>query len=101
MGYAENCMPRAVASLGHDVHVVSANVQPYWDSPSYAQTYQPFLGPPIVPVGESVLDGFRLHRLAHGRVLGRLRIRGLASKLRALRPQVVQTFETAALSSYE
>jgi glycosyltransferase involved in cell wall biosynthesis len=101
MGYAENCLPKAMASLGHEVHVVSANVQPYWDSPSYASTYRSFLGPPVVAEGETSLDGFRLHRLPHGRFLGRLRIRGLLGSLRALRPDVVQTFEVAALSSYE
>ena len=101
MGYAENCLPKAVATLGHDVHVVSANVQPYWDSPSYSSTYQSFLGPPVVAAGDSVLDGVRLHRLPHGRLAGRLRIQGLLGKLRVLRPDVVQTFEVAALSSYE
>jgi glycosyltransferase involved in cell wall biosynthesis len=101
MGYAENCLPKAIASLGEEVHVVSANVQPYWDSPSYASTYQSFLGPPVVGVGETSMDGFRLHRLSYGRLMGRLRIRGLLGKLRALRPDVVQTFDVAALSSYE
>jgi glycosyltransferase involved in cell wall biosynthesis len=101
MGYAENCLPKAMAALGHDVHVVSANVQPYWDSPAYAETYQSFLGPPVVACGERSLDGFTLHRLPHGRVMGRLRIRRLMARLRALRPQVVQTFEVAAVSSYQ
>src|SRR5690242_17600122 len=101
MGYAENCLPKALAALGHEVHVVSANVQPYFDSPSYAATYEPFIGPPVVPTGEKELDGFVLHRLPFGRLFGRLRIRGLLAKLRAIGPDVVQTLEAAAISTYE
>src|SRR5436309_489248 len=101
MGYAENCLPKAMASLGHDIHLVCANVQPYFDSPSYQQTYEPFIGPPVVSSGTAHLDGFVLHRLPHQVLMGRLRIRGLLAKLRKLRPAVVQTFEVAALSTYE
>lgn len=101
MGYAENTLPKAVASLGHEVHVVAANVQPYYDSPAYAATYERFLGKPVVPVGVKELDGVTIHRLPHGRVAGRLRIRGLVPTLRRLAPTIVQTFEVAAVSTYE
>ncbi len=101
MGYAENCLPKAVASLGFEVHVIAANVQPYFDQPSYQDTYEPFIGPAIVPCETRELDGFTLHRLPHDRLLGRLRIVGLQRTLRKLRPDIVQTFEVASLSSYE
>ena len=32
-GYTENCLPRYLAKLGVDVHVVAPNVKPYFDSP--------------------------------------------------------------------
>jgi hypothetical protein len=39
MGYAENCLPKALASLGHEVHLITSNVQPYFNSPNYRETY--------------------------------------------------------------
>lgn len=101
MGYAENCLPRATAALGHEVHVVTSNVQPYFNSPSYRETYEPFIGPPIVPRGVRSYDGYTLHRLPHSHCLGRLRIRGLLPTLLRIRPDVIQTFEVASLATYE
>jgi glycosyltransferase involved in cell wall biosynthesis len=101
MGYAENSLPKAMASLGEDVHVVAANVQPYFNSPMYAETYEPFIGPAVVPVGVRTIDGVTLHRLPHQMVAGRLRIRGLIPTLARLRPDVVQTFEVASIATYE
>jgi glycosyltransferase involved in cell wall biosynthesis len=101
MGYAENCLPKAVAALGHEVHLIAANVQPYFNTPGYRETYQPFIGPPVVPTGATSLDGFTLHRRPHALHLGKVFIRGLGRALRALRPDVVQTFELAVPSTYE
>lgn len=100
-GYAENTLPKAVAGLGHDVHLIASDVQPYYNSPSYASTYGRFLGPAVVPVGVKQLDRVTVHRLRHGHVGGRLRIRGLMRLLWRLAPHVVQTFEVAAISTYE
>jgi glycosyltransferase involved in cell wall biosynthesis len=102
MGYVDRFLPRAMAALGHDVHLVTSNVQPYFDLPSYRETYQPQFGPPIVPCGiRQRDDGVWLHRLPHGTFRGRLRIRGLFAKLRALRPDIVQGFEVNCITTYE
>lgn len=101
MGYIENCLPRALAALGHEAHVVTSNVQPYFDSPSYKEIYEPFIGPPIVECGTKSVDGVMIHRLPHAQSRGRLRIRGLIGKLRELRPQIVQTFKALGLTTYE
>jgi len=101
MGYAENCLPKALASLGHDVHLVTTDAQVYFDSPDYAATYEPFIGPPLVPTGVWAHDGYTLHRLPHGRWRGKLRISGLYGALKAIRPEVVQTFEVCNLSTLE
>src|SRR5512141_1345098 len=85
MGYAENCLPRALAALGHEVHLITSNAQPYFDKPLYEKTYEPFIGPGIVAVGKKETDGYTLHRLPYGRVMGRLRIQGLIGFLRTLR----------------
>jgi len=101
MGYAENCLPKALASLGHEVHLVTSNVQVYFDSPNYKEIYEPFIGPPVVPCETKQLDGYTLHRLPYTRWRGRLRIQGLLAKLRSLRPQIVQTFDAWSVTTYE
>jgi glycosyltransferase involved in cell wall biosynthesis len=101
MGYSENCLPKAVASLGHEVHLITANVKPYFDSPNYEEIYQPFIGPGIVPCASKTLDGYVLHRLPHGRWRGHLRIQGLRRKLLELRPDIVQTFDVFSLTTVE
>lgn len=101
MGYAENCLPKALASLGHDVHLITTDAQVYFDSPDYAATYQPFIGPPLVPTGVKTLDGYTLHRLPHRRWRGKLRIGGLYGKLKEIRPDVVQCFEVGNMSTLE
>ncbi len=99
MGYAENCLPKALASLGHEVHLITTDAQVYFDSPDYAATYEPFLGPPVVPTGAKTVDGYTLHRLPLRRWRGRLRIGGLYGKLKAIRPDIVQTFEVGHMST--
>jgi len=101
MGYAENCLPKAMAALGHEVHVITSDAQVYFGSALYKETYEAFLGPEVVACGSKELDGYTLHRLPHARWRGRLRIKGLQKKLRELRPQIVQTFDATALTTYE
>jgi glycosyltransferase involved in cell wall biosynthesis len=101
MGYAENFLPKALASLGAEVHVIASNVQPYFNSPLYSQTYEPFIGPAIVDCGVKELDGYTLHRLPHAFWRGKLRISGLFERIRKIRPQIVQAFDTFCPSTYE
>lgn len=102
MGYAENALPKAMVRLGHEIHVITTNTQPYFDSPMYSETYEPFIGPGIVDCGSKSWDGYTLHRLPHGRdLMGRVRLKGLVSKLRDIRPDIVQTFETVSQSTIE
>jgi glycosyltransferase involved in cell wall biosynthesis len=93
MGYAENCLPKAIASMGHEVHLVTTNAQIYYGSPNYSGMYEPFIGPGLVNCGVKNIDGYTLHRLPIGRWNGRLRIKNLFFTLRKLKPEIVQTFE--------
>jgi glycosyltransferase involved in cell wall biosynthesis len=102
MGYIENCLPKAIASLGHEVHIVASNVQHFsFFSPLYDQAYKPFIGPGVVACEEKNFDGYTLHRLPYGKWRGRPRIKGLVSKLLSLRPQIVQTLEAFNVTNYE
>jgi glycosyltransferase involved in cell wall biosynthesis len=101
MGYAENFLPKALASLGAEVHVITSNVQPYFNSPFYAETYEPYIGPGIVDCGVKELDGYTLHRLPHGRWRGGVRINGLVQYVWKIKPRIVQTFSIFCRSTYE
>ena len=96
MGYTENNLPKALALLGHEVHVVTTNLQANYRTPDYRDIYESFLGPVEQPCGTEILDGYALHRLPHAKPLGYARIRGLTKKLRSLRPDVVQALAVAS-----
>ena len=100
MGYSENCLPKALAELGHEVHLVASDCQVYANSPFYEEVYEPHLGPKFVTCGESEWDGYRLYRLSHRfDRIGRTWIVGLAKRLARIRPEIVQTFDYANPSS--
>lgn len=101
MGYAENCLPKAMAALGHEVHLVTSNAQVYFELPTYEETYESFLGPAVMACEVKTLDGYTLHRLPYMKWRGRLRIKGLLGKIRSLRPDVVQTFDAISLTTCE
>lgn len=91
MGYSENCLPRALAAMGLEVHVVASNLQVYGNLPVYQETYESFLGPAVVEPGVRNMDGYILHRLPHRVRFGAVEMRGLGRKLTELRPDIVQT----------
>jgi glycosyltransferase involved in cell wall biosynthesis len=99
MGYAVNFLPRAIAALGHEVHFVTSNVQPYFNSPIYEETYESFVGPKVTACGIKEIDGYALHRLPYGQWRGRLYIKGLLKEIRTLRPQIVQSFAILSLAT--
>lgn len=101
MGYSENMLPSAMARLGHQVHLVTSDVQVYFDSPSYDRTYRPFLGPPVVPCGMRSVDGVTIHRLPFRSFCGLRGVRGLIPLLRQLQLNVVQCFEARDLLAVE
>jgi glycosyltransferase involved in cell wall biosynthesis len=94
MGYIENCLPRALAELGHEVHVVTSTAQVYFNHPFYAKSYQNYLGDRIQPVGSSDTEGgVHLHRLPFWSAAGHIWLRGLTNKIKELKPDIVHTFE--------
>jgi len=102
MGYIENCLPKALVDMGHEVHVVTTQAQVYYNSPFYNKTYFSLLGDPVLPVSSKLThDGFHLHRLGLGTFYQRIYLRGLHSLLAEIKPDIVQTFDAASLSALQ
>jgi len=101
MGYTENCLPRALAARGHEVHVITSTFNVYGNQADYAKTYQAFLGPNVVTAGTTSVDGYQVHRL-NARVVGAyVMSAGLAAMVRKIAPDVVHSLEIASLQTYE
>lgn len=98
MGYSENCLPKALATLGHDVHLVTSNAQVYCNIPEYKEVYEPFIGPPLVEVGRKDWDGYKLYRIPYGG--GRMATKELLRTLREIKPDIVQVLDTRLPSTF-
>jgi glycosyltransferase involved in cell wall biosynthesis len=93
MGYIGNMLPRHLARLGADVHLIALDLAPYHHLPDFQQTYGSFSAEGLPPAGTVAdHDGYTLRVLPHRRALGYVRAVGLEGALRAVRPDVVQTF---------
>ncbi len=89
MGYLENMLPKYLAQLGAEVDVVASSLPPDYRQPEQ-QAYRGFAHG-SAPGSVETIDGFRLHVLGHTKSLGHVRLLGLQQKLKALRPEIVQT----------
>ena len=101
MGYTENCLPRVLAALGHDVHLITTVFNVYGNEADYASTYQEFLGPPRGNPGTTSVDGYQVHRLDATVTGGYIVSRGLFAKVRAIAPDVVHSLEIASVQTYQ
>ncbi len=100
-GYAGMALPKAMAKLGVEVHVIAGNLNVYYYLPEYKEIYEPFIGPAVTPCGEERIDGYTLHRLPHSNYGGQIRLRGLARKLRSIMPHVVHVWSAISLLPLE
>jgi glycosyltransferase involved in cell wall biosynthesis len=92
MGYAENYLPKAFGKLGHEVHLVTTDLQVYATSPEYEKIYQHHLGPKLAEQGVFNKEYYTLHRNPHT-LTGGLKILNLENKIRELQPDIVYCFE--------
>ncbi len=91
MGYLANRLPKYLARLGVDVHVVIMDLPSYYQLKDFKQTYGSFIDSEVLPVGTvEAYEGYTLHVLGHKKVLGYMRMVGLWDKLQAIRPDIVQ-----------
>ena len=93
MGYLENCLPKALATLGYEVHMVTSTGQVYFNQPFYEKTYEKFLGKNIVEPLTKRIDGYLLHRLPFKLIFGKVILKGLYKSLKEINPDIVQTFD--------
>lgn len=93
MGYAENFLPKALGRLGHEVHLLTSDLQVYATSPDYDRIYRAKLGERRVPVGQVAADHFSLRRLPSCEGRFGIDIPDLSSALVELAPDIVYCFE--------
>lgn len=91
-GYLGNALPRALARLGIDVHVITMGLPPYYQIPDFQRVYGSFTGlDKLVPGTTEAYDGYSLHVLPHKRTLGYMKFVGLGTTLKRIKPEIVQT----------
>ena len=101
MGYSDNFLPKALAALGHEVHLIASNAQVYFNYSGYKDIFEKFLGPGLVECGTKRVDGYTLHRLPCSLVRNRVRIAGLQGKLNEIKPEIVQVGDIYSWCGYE
>jgi glycosyltransferase involved in cell wall biosynthesis len=90
MGYLENMLPKQLARLGVETHVVASDLPLLCRQNPLSQAYGGF-SEPLRAGAVETLHGYTLHILGHRRMAGHMRLTGLHRKLRAIRPDIVQT----------
>lgn len=93
MGYMNNCLAESFARQGHEVHVITSKYQSYFNIPNYKEVYGKFLGDAIQPLGTEIYKGIHVHRVSSFRIKNRIILTGILSKLREIKPDVIQTFD--------
>lgn len=91
MGYMGNMLPRYMARLGADVHLITTDLSPYHQMADFKETYSNFSMSLDARTVEHY-DGYSLHVLPHERVLGYMRMVGMRKKLASIRPDIVYSF---------
>ncbi len=100
MGYCENCMPKAMAALGHEVHLITSNLNVYGNLSIYDKTYKSFLGPADKGIGRFDIDGYTVHRLQSKLIFGYVHYKGLPGKIRELSPDIVHSFAIESIQTF-
>ncbi len=91
MGYIENCLPPHIAAQGHDVHIITSPLQPYYRMGNPDQILGSFAqASRLQPNDVQEFDGCTLHVLPYGQIAGKTYLKNLTKKLAEIRPDVVQ-----------
>src|ERR1700730_16908338 len=102
MGYLESSLPKYLARLGIETHVVTMDLPPYYWISDFGETYGSFDdSAELVPGAVEKLDGYTLHVLSHQQTAGYMRMIGLREKLTSIGPDIVQTMSPVGWISLE
>lgn len=94
MGYIENCLPRAMAKRGHEVHLITSTGKVYFNDPVYKSTYEKFFGPPTEKAGTYSLAGnVKHHRLNFMLIHNTFYFKGLKRVIEEIKPDIVHMWE--------
>lgn len=95
MGYAGSMLPKYLARLGAEVHVVAMDLPLYHRMGDFDETYGKFIDVSLLTSGTiEEHEGYKIHILGHKKLFGYMKMIGLGKKLRTLQPHIVQTFTT-------
>jgi glycosyltransferase involved in cell wall biosynthesis len=97
MGYATNCLPKAMVDCGAEVHVITTKLSPNYDQKDFQTSYGSFHNNSKTAESK-VIDGYTVSYLDHRMLLGMPAFKGLQQKMQALKPDVVQTFQPISWS---
>jgi glycosyltransferase involved in cell wall biosynthesis len=100
MGYIDNRLPKAMASLGHEVHVITSTAQVYYNASFYNMVYKDYLGEPVLQPGVYNSDNVTIHRLPFLHIREHMILKGLITEIRKLEPDIVHVFEHTAIDTY-
>jgi glycosyltransferase involved in cell wall biosynthesis len=90
MGYLPTMLPKYLARLGAEVHVLAIDLPPYHGLAEFKKGVPDFLRSHIFTAGTvQQVDGYTVHVQGHRLVLGYTFMKGLHSKLREIDPDVV------------
>lgn len=92
MGYATNMLPKYLADLGVEVHVVTTDLPNSYKISNFEKTYSDFIKNNTSSAKKEEHNGFTLHILPHKKVLGYVQMIGWLEKLEEIKPDIVQTF---------
>lgn len=91
MGYLGNMLPKYLARLGADVHVVTTNLPYYYSINDFNKTYGEFIdSTSLSSATVEKYDGYTLHILPHQKIFGYVQMIGWWDKLKEIRPDIVQ-----------
>ena len=90
MGYLNNTLPKYLARLGHDTHLVTSDLLPYFQLGPATSLYGKEFAERNKPrLGSELIDGFTVHTLRNVRSLGYPRLQNLHAELDSIAPDVV------------
>ncbi|MBX3657251.1 MAG: aminotransferase class I/II-fold pyridoxal phosphate-dependent enzyme [Ramlibacter sp.] len=97
MGYINNTLPKYLARLGVDVHVITTELAPYFQLGSASQIFGDAFAASNrnEPGSRQAIDSYTLHTLKARKQYGYPRPEGLEDRLRELKPQIVCIFQAA------